>query len=66
MYFRERCELWEDGFTTVAVIQVLLSEMPLVLFLKNSTSGTVYFLNQDNPMSNCPVPYASLHAISPT
>ena len=51
------------GFTTVAVTHDLLSGMPLVLLKKNSSAfGTVYYLNQDNPVPNCPNSYAPLHA----
>ena len=55
------------GFTTVAVTHDLLSGMPLVLLKKNSFAfGTVYYLNQDNPVPNCPNSYASLQARRPT
>ena len=51
------------GITTVAVTHDLLWGMPLVLLKKNSSAfGTVYYLNQDNPMPNCPNSYASLQA----
>ena len=53
--------------TTVAVTHDLLSGMPLVLLEKNSsTFVTVYYLNQDNPVPNCPNSYASLHARRPS
>ena len=32
----------------------------------SSAFGTVYYLNQDNPVSNCPNSYASLHARRPS
>ena len=54
------------GRTTVAVTQDLPSGMPLVLQEKNSSSfETVYYLNQDNPVPNCPNSYTSLHARRP-
>ena len=53
--------------TTVAVTRDLLAGMPLVLYEKNSSAfGTVYYLNQDNPVPNCPNSYASLHARKPS
>ena len=61
---------WWIGLTAVAVTRDLLSGMPLVLFLKkkknSSAFGTVYYLNQDNPVPNCPNSYASLHARRPS
>ena len=55
------------GLTTVAVTHDLLSGMPLVIVKKNSSAfGTVYYLNQDNPMPNCPNSYDSLHARRPS
>ena len=55
------------GVTTVAVTHNLLSGMPLVLLEKNSSAfGTVYYLNQDNPVPNCPNSYASLHTRRPS
>ena len=34
---------------------------------KNSSAfGTVYYLNEDNPVSNCPNSYISLHARRPS
>ena len=56
------------GLTTVAVTHDLLSGMPLVLVKKKNSSafGTVYHLNQDNPVPNCPNSYASLHARRPS
>ena len=57
----------KNGLMTVAVTQDILSGMPLVLLKKNSSSfGTVYYLNQDNPVPNCPNSYASLHARRPS
>ena len=54
------------GLTTVAVTQDLPSGMPLVLKENNSSAfGIVYYLNQDNPVPNCPNSYASLHARRP-
>ena len=51
----------KTGLTTMAVTQDLLSEIPLG---KNSSAfGTVYDLNQDNSVPNCPNSYASLHTI---
>ena len=56
------------GLTTVAVTHDLLSGMPLVLVKKKNSSafGTVYYLNKDNPVPNCPNSYASLHARRPS
>ena len=56
------------GFTTVAVTHYLLSGMPLVLVKKKNSSafGTVYYMNQDNPVPNCPNSYASPHARRPS
>ena len=55
------------GLTAVAVTHDLLSMMPLVISKKNTSAfGTVYYLNQDNPVPNCPNSYASLHARRPT
>ena len=55
------------GLTTVAVTHDLLSGMPLVVVRKNSSAfGTVYYLNQDNPVPNCPNSYASLLARRPS
>ena len=55
------------GLTTVAVTHDLLSRMPLVLVKKENSSafGTVYYLNQNNQVPNCPNSYASLHARRP-
>ena len=56
------------GLTTVAVTHDLLSGMPLVVLRKELISlwnfGTLYYLNQDNPVPNCSNSYASLNAIS--
>ena len=53
------------GLTTMAVAQYLLSEIPLVLYikkLKNSSAfATVYYLIQDNAVPNCPNSYATLN-----
>ena len=55
------------GLMTVAVTHDLLSGIPLVLFKKDSSAvGTVYYLNQDNPVPNCPNSYPSLHAKRPS
>ena len=56
------------GLTTMAVAQYLLSEIPLVLYikkkLKNSSAfATVYYLIQDNAVPNCPNSYATLNTI---
>ena len=46
------------GLTTVVVTQDLLAGVPLVLEKNNSFAfGTVYYLNQDNPVTNCPNSY---------
>ena len=50
------------GLTTVAVTQDLLSGMLLVLKIKLIRLWSSIFLNQDNPVPNCPNSYASLHA----
>ena len=52
----------------MAATQDLHSGMPLVLITnKNSSAfGTVYYLNEDNPMPNCPNSYAQLHARRPS
>ena len=55
------------GLTTMAVTQGLHSGMPLALIInKNSSAlGTVYYLNQDNPVPNYPNSYAPLLARRP-
>ena len=55
------------GLTTVVVTYDLLSLMLLVLSDKNSPAfGTVYYLNQEKLVTNCPNSYASLHARRPS
>ena len=54
------------GLTTVAVTLDLLSRMPLTLKIEHIRLGTVYYLNQDNPVPNCPNSYDSLHARRPS
>ena len=57
----------KSGLSTVAVTHDLLSCMVLVLLKKNSAAfGTVSYLNQDNPVPNCPNSYASLHERIPS
>ena len=53
---RERLSYWKIGLTTMAATQEHLSGMPLVLLKKKNSSayGTVYYLNRDNPVPNCP------------
>ena len=59
---RERLSYWKIGLMTIAATQELLSGMPF-FFLKNSSAyGTVYYLNQDNPLPNCPNSYAPPNA----
>ena len=54
------------GLKTVAVTQDLLSGMPLSLKKNLSAFETVYYLNQVNPVPNCPNSYISLHARRPS
>ena len=65
---RERLSYWKIGLTTMAATQELLSGMPLVLLKRhNSTAyGTVYYLNRDNPVPNCPNSYAPPNAGRPS
>ena len=52
-------------FTAMAVTEDLHhSGMPLVLITNENSSafGTVYYLNQDNPVPNCPNSCAPFHA----
>ena len=64
---RERLSYWKIGLTTMAATKKLLSVMPLVLLKKKNSSahGTVYFLNRDNPVPNCPNSYAPPNAGRP-
>ena len=63
---RERLSYWKIGLTTMAATQKLLSGIPLVLLKKNSSAyGTVYYLNRDNPVPNCPNSYAPPNAGRP-
>ena len=51
----------------MAATQEHLSRMPLVLLKKKNSSAyvTVYYLNRDNPVPNCPNSYAPLNAGDP-
>ena len=64
----ERLSYWKIGLTTMAATQELLSGMPLVLLKKKNSSayGTVYYLNRDNPVPNCPNSYAPPNAGRPS
>ena len=66
-YEWETSELWEDraydcGYNSG-------SHLSGCWFFKKKNSSsfeTVYYLNQDNPVSSCPKSYASMHARRPT
>ena len=61
---RKRLSYWKIGLPIMAATQELLSGMPLVLLKKNNSSayGTVYYMNRDNPVPNCPNSYAPPNA----
>ena len=51
------------GLTTVAVTHDLLSMMMLILKIELiRLRNSIYYLNEDNPVPNCPISYSSLHA----
>ena len=54
---RERLSYWKIGFMTMAATQEHLSGMLLVLLKKKNSSayGTVYYLNRENLVPNCPI-----------
>ena len=65
---RERLRYWKMGLTTMAATQKLLPGMSLVVLFKKKNSsayGTVYYLNRDNPVPNCPNSYAPPNAGRP-
>ena len=64
---RERLSYWKIGLMTTAATKELLSGMPWYFKKKNSSAyGTVYYLNRDNPVPNCPNSYAPLNAGRPS
>ena len=65
---RKRQSYWNIGLTTMAATQEHLSGMALVLLKKKNSSayGTVYYLNRDNRVPNCPNSYAPLNAERPS
>ena len=62
---RERLSYWKIGLTTMAITPL---RDAVGSFKKNNCSayGTVYYLNRDNPVPNCPNSYAPLNAGTPS